>query len=87
MGAARDRDGSQFEVERRTRDDGVVELSVHGELDLATVEGFEPALIGASRKLTGSGRVLRLTGAREQVRDLFRLIVLDEAAAIEFVDA
>jgi anti-anti-sigma factor len=42
------------------------------------------ALIRGGRRLDGSGRTLRVTGARAQVRDLFRLIVLDEAPSIEF---
>jgi anti-sigma B factor antagonist len=42
------------------------------------------ALIRGGRRLDGSGRTLRVTGARAQVRDLFRLIVLDGAPSIEF---
>jgi anti-sigma B factor antagonist len=43
-------------------------------------------LIVAARMLEKSGRTLRITGARAQVRDLFEMIVLDRAPAIEFVD-
>jgi anti-sigma B factor antagonist len=42
------------------------------------------ALVRGGRQLDGSGRSLRVVGAREQVRDLFELIVLDEAPSIEF---
>jgi anti-sigma B factor antagonist len=44
------------------------------------------ALIAAARALERSGRILRITGARGGVRDLFEMIVLDRAPAIEFVD-
>jgi anti-sigma B factor antagonist len=44
------------------------------------------ALIAAARMMEKSGRTLRITGARAQVRDLFRMIVLDRAPAIDFVD-
>jgi anti-sigma B factor antagonist len=44
------------------------------------------ALISAARTLDKSGRTLRITGARAQVRDLFQMIVLDRAPSIEFVD-
>jgi anti-sigma B factor antagonist len=44
------------------------------------------ALIVAARKMEQSGRTLRITGARAQVRDLFQMIVLDRAPAIDFVD-
>jgi anti-sigma B factor antagonist len=44
------------------------------------------ALIAGARTLERSGRTLRITGAHAQVRELFRMIVLDRAPAIEFVD-
>ena len=106
----------QFEVVTRELPGGGTELKVRGELDLATVEGFEGplaaaidsayggqvvvdfgecgfvdsvgvrALIRGARRLDGSGRTLRISGARAQVRDLFNLIVLDEARSIDFND-
>ena len=114
MGAADHENLKQFEVVQRELPGGGIELKVSGELDLATVEGFEVplaaaidspgggqlvvdfsecgfvdsvgvrALIGGARRLDGSGRKLRISGARAQVRDLFNLIVLDEAPSIEF---
>jgi anti-sigma B factor antagonist len=44
------------------------------------------ALVAAARALEKSGRTLRITGARAQVRELFQMIVLDRAPAIEFID-
>jgi anti-sigma B factor antagonist len=44
------------------------------------------ALITAARALERSNRTLRITGARAQVRELFQMIVLDRAPAIEFID-
>jgi anti-sigma B factor antagonist len=44
------------------------------------------ALITGARTLERSGRTLRITGAHAQVRDLFQMIVLDRAPAIDFVD-
>jgi anti-sigma B factor antagonist len=44
------------------------------------------ALITAARELEKSGRTLRITGAHAQVRDLFQMIVLNRAPAIDFVD-
>jgi anti-anti-sigma factor len=58
----------------------VIDFSDCGFVDSVGVR----ALIRGGRRLDGSGRTLRVTGARAQVRDLFRLIVLDEAPSIEF---
>jgi anti-sigma B factor antagonist len=118
MSSAEQGDVHDFEVARRDLPDGGVELRVSGELDLATVGGFEVpltaaidspdgkgpvivdfsacgfvdsagvrVLIAGARRLAGSGRRLRVTGAREQVRDLFTLIALDDAPAIELEQA
>jgi anti-sigma B factor antagonist len=114
MGPAEYQNLKQFEVVGRELPGGGIELKVRGELDLATVEGFEApltaaidspaggqvavdfsecgfvdsvgvrALVSGARRLDGSGRKLRISGARTQVRDLFNLIVLDEARSIEF---
>jgi anti-anti-sigma factor len=61
----------------------IVDFSGCGFVDSAGVR----ALITAARRLDGSGRRLRVTGAREQVGHLFKLIVLDEAPAIELEQA
>ena len=104
-----------FELDESATPDGAAVLRVHGELDMATVEGFEPVLrraigsgdgpvvvdfaecrfvdsmgvrtlIRAGRLLAERGRVLRVVGAHDQVRELFRMIALDQAQAIEFDD-
>lgn len=105
----------QFEISPSPAPDGSVWLRVRGELDMASVEGFEPALeramaatdgpvvvdfaecpfvdsigvralIRGARELAQSERVMRVVGARDQVRELFGMIALDQAAAIEFAD-
>jgi anti-anti-sigma factor len=110
-----DRSTSQFEISPSPSPDGSVWLQVRGELDMASVEGFEPALeraigeadgpvvvdfaecgfvdsigvralIRGARELAQSGRVMRVVGAHDQVRELFGMIALDQAAAIEFAD-
>jgi anti-anti-sigma factor len=58
----------------------VIDFSECGFVDSVGVR----ALIRGARQLDGSGRKLRISGARAQVRDLFNLIVLDEARSIEF---
>jgi anti-anti-sigma factor len=105
----------QFEINPSPSPDGSVWLRVRGELDMASVEGFEPALeramaatdgpvvvdfaecgfvdsigvralIRGARGLANSGRVMRIVGAHDQVRELFGMIALDQATAIEFAD-
>ena len=105
----------EFELSPDSSPDGGVTLHVRAELDMATVEGFEPALeraiaesagpvivdfaecrfvdsigvralIRGGRALAARGRVLRIVGAHDQVRELFGMIALEQASAIEFDD-
>jgi anti-anti-sigma factor len=105
----------EFELNPDSSPNGAVTLRVRAELDMATVEGFEPALERAiassegpvvvdfgdcrfvdsvgvralmrgAHRLADAGRVMRVVGARDQVRELFDMIALDQATAIEFAD-
>jgi len=60
----------------------IVDFSACAFIDSSGVR----ALIGAARGLEESGAVLRIVGARAQVRDVFALVSLDDAAGIEFAD-
>ena len=60
----------------------IVDFSACGFIDSSGVR----TLIGAARGLEESGAVLRIVSARAQVRDLFALVSLDDAAGIEFAE-